>query len=178
MAEALVDERTTFRPSDNRGDWLGYGIYFFENAPLRAHRWARTWACRGGEEPAVVEAEIDLTDCLDLLDIGAYEALRTRYPDLDTATTPNQTPLLVSNGYAPLPPSSQPIRNFMDRALIDFTVELLRELDDPMEIRSVRGAFLWGRAVFPESFVFNRSHVQIAVRDPKMISKPKLVTIP
>jgi hypothetical protein len=29
-----------FRASDNDYDWLGTGIYFFQDAPLRAKQWA------------------------------------------------------------------------------------------------------------------------------------------
>ncbi len=35
-----------FRASDNDYDWLGTGIYFFQDAPLRAKQWANTTASR------------------------------------------------------------------------------------------------------------------------------------
>src|SRR5579863_9508112 len=39
-AEVIVREGL-FQPSENDYDWLGHGIYFWEEAPCRAWRWAR-----------------------------------------------------------------------------------------------------------------------------------------
>ena len=49
---------TAFEASRNDYDWLGDGVYFFQDAPARALEWARQ---RFGEDAAVLGAEIDLT---------------------------------------------------------------------------------------------------------------------
>ena len=46
-----------FDLSRNEYDWLGEGVYFFQDAPQRALDWARE---RFGREAAVVMAMIDL----------------------------------------------------------------------------------------------------------------------
>jgi hypothetical protein len=55
----------------------------------------------------------------------------------------------------------------LDRDVINYAVGVLGERG--LAIRSVRAAFSEGTAVFPTSALFDRSHVQIAVRDPTVI---------
>jgi len=54
-----------FLVRENSYDWLGPGVYFWENDPIRALQ----WAClpeRKIERPTLVGAVIDLGRCLDL----------------------------------------------------------------------------------------------------------------
>lgn len=53
-----------FRPSKNDWDWLGHGIYFWQDAPYRAESWARLWLRRQGYEGpvAVVQPRFGWTD--------------------------------------------------------------------------------------------------------------------
>ena len=64
VAERLLDGKP-FHKSTNDYDWLGSGVYFWEYAPFRAHDWARQ---RYGARGVVIGAEINLGDCLNLLD--------------------------------------------------------------------------------------------------------------
>ena len=36
----LASSSENLKESDRRGDWLGRGAYFWENAPCRAYEWA------------------------------------------------------------------------------------------------------------------------------------------
>jgi hypothetical protein len=65
-AAAQVVLRDGFRVSRNVYDWLGDGVYFFQDAPNRAREWA---AQRYGSDGVVIRSIIRLDDCLDLLDI-------------------------------------------------------------------------------------------------------------
>lgn len=63
-----------FKREEREWHWLGQGVYFWQDAPLRAWEWAEHKALEeraSGKqaEPAVVSATIDLTECLDLLDM-------------------------------------------------------------------------------------------------------------
>ena len=65
-----------FQLSRNDYDWLGDGVYFFQDGLLRAWQWARE---RHGDEAAVIGAEIRLVDCMDLLDSWLdYEVILTK----------------------------------------------------------------------------------------------------
>ncbi len=74
--------------SRNDFDWLGQGIYFWENSPSRALDYAveqkhhpRNQAPRV-TNPAVVGAVIELGYCLNLLDAAFLTILRKAYDDL------------------------------------------------------------------------------------------------
>jgi hypothetical protein len=70
-AEALVTGNA-FQRSQNGYDWLGEGIYFWEDGPNRAAEWARQ---RFGDSGAVVKATVDLGRCLNLLDTAHFSGL-------------------------------------------------------------------------------------------------------
>jgi hypothetical protein len=145
-----------FRISRNDYDWLGDGAYFFQDAPLRAWEWARK---RFGAEAAVIGAEIDLTDCMDLFDARWHDVIREAYSDLvrrlnqEGRTLPRQT----SGAHR------------LDRAVINRTVGALD--DRGILVRAVRAAFIEGEPLFPESALWNQTHIQIAVRDPSAIKR-------
>lgn len=69
--------------STNDYDWLGNGIYFWENSYDRALEWAQTH--KAEEEPSVVGAVIDLGFCLNLSDYGCTQALCQAYELLKKA---------------------------------------------------------------------------------------------
>jgi hypothetical protein len=56
-----------FRVSDNDYDWLGEGVYFFQDAPYRAMQWATQ---QHPQHPAVIRATIQLDNCIDLISSG------------------------------------------------------------------------------------------------------------
>jgi hypothetical protein len=50
-----------FRISDKDYDWLGEGVYFFQDAPYRAMQWATQ---QYPQDPAVIRALIQLDNCI------------------------------------------------------------------------------------------------------------------
>lgn len=64
-------------PSTNKYDWLGNGIYFWENSYERALEWANTHY--GPEEGSVIGAVISLGRCLDLTDYASVPILKEGY---------------------------------------------------------------------------------------------------
>ena len=69
---ADIIEREGFRLSQNDYDWLGDGVYFFQDGLFRAWQWARD---RHGDDAAVIGADIRLVDCMDLLGVSWNEVL-------------------------------------------------------------------------------------------------------
>ncbi len=54
-------------PSQGKNEWLGHGIYFWENDPQRALEWAQNGnAKKPIQQPDVVGVVLDLGLCLDL----------------------------------------------------------------------------------------------------------------
>lgn len=139
-----------FQVSRNEYDWLGDGPYFFQDSPSRAWEWARE---RFGDRAAVIGAEIDLADCLDLLDSRWHAVVREAYDDILQSAQ--------EEGYE-LPEQTSGAHR-LDRLIINRTVKVLGRRG--VQVRSVRTAFPEGEPLFPGSALWTKAHVQIAVRD-------------
>lgn len=63
-------------PSQNSYDWLGEGIYFWEASQTRAEQWAVE---QFGDQADVLEVEIELGQCLNLLENTYHDDLRATY---------------------------------------------------------------------------------------------------
>lgn len=74
VAERVLAGKQHLRYSNNKHDWLGNGIYFWESSPQRAMEWAEfvrdnpSVSSGKVETPAVVGAIIDLGYCGTLHD--------------------------------------------------------------------------------------------------------------
>lgn len=77
--------KTELRHSRNSYDWLGHGVYFWENSHERARQYAEQASHRKNskiKKPFVIGAIIDLGNCLDLLDKRWLDFLRVAYDDM------------------------------------------------------------------------------------------------
>lgn len=157
-AEEIIEQG--FRPSRNVYDWLGDGIYFFQDGLERARGWAKQ---EHGDDGAVLRAKISLDGCMDLLDRRWFSVLSEAH---DTVITLHRRAGLRL-------PTQQGGAHGMDRLVINMAAEALS--DDGQPIRSVRGIFQEGRPAFPGSALFDQAHIQIAVRDPAAITTLELL---
>src|SRR5437879_4037246 len=66
--------RNGFRASDSDAEWLGRGIYFFEEDEGRARDWAKAIHA---DAPAVLGAAIDVGSVLDLFDQPTTDDLKS-----------------------------------------------------------------------------------------------------
>lgn len=185
IAQQIAANRLPFKPSVNNDDWLGGGIYFFQDGLSRARTWAVNRYRDGAEIPAVLAVDIDLTHCIDLFDSSACFALSRAYQAFEIHAAnlladPVQAGLCVENGDVFTtacrevdPRKRKPIQNFRDRAMVDWYVDRLLKNGQP--VNSVRGMFLSGKAVFPESHLFNWAHAQIAVVNPVVLGRAEIV---
>jgi len=146
VAEALLSGRDVMLSSDNDYDWLGSGIYFWEEAPARAFLWAQS---KFGKDASVVGAKIRLGRCLNLMDVEAYGPLRETYE------------VLKASGRAL--PFNTPYCHRLDCLVINTAMEYAEKVvGKPYD--TVRCPFAEGHPVFPESKLYDLSHIQIAVR--------------
>jgi hypothetical protein len=61
VARKVLSGKDDFRPSENAWDWLGHGVYFWEDSRLRAEQWAQEESRRHGSQikhPVVAGAVI------------------------------------------------------------------------------------------------------------------------
>jgi len=84
----VLNGKDELLPSQNSWDWLGEGVYFWEQNPLRAMEYAQASAKRTQfnkvpiKTPFVLGAIIDLGNCLNLVESGSLEILGQAYKGL------------------------------------------------------------------------------------------------
>jgi hypothetical protein len=167
VAEAIFTDTTPhLRASQNEYDWLGHGIYFWENSPERAMAWAtsqrsRRRAAHKINEPAVIGAVIDLGHCLNLLDSKYGQIIKSGYSDL-SASLLNAGKSMPTNRK---PPNSDEILlRALDCAVVN-TIHARRKEDRLQPFDSVRAAFIEGKPIYDSGGFFEKTHIQVCVRD-------------
>jgi hypothetical protein len=92
----VLNGKAELKEKENDYDWLGHGIYFWDNSPSRAMEWAielsklkRTSI----KKPAVIGAILDLGYCLDLLDYKNLEFVKTGYTILERTMAAFEAPI-------------------------------------------------------------------------------------
>lgn len=84
----ILNGRDWLRPSNNSWDWLGDGVYFWEENPGRALEYAQESAQRKQfnlvriSTPFVLGAVIDLGHCLNLVERESLQILSEAYESL------------------------------------------------------------------------------------------------
>lgn len=167
VGEAILSGQTKhLKHSQNDYDWLGGGIYFWENDPKRALEFAEDvrknpMKSKGAiKKSFVVGAVIDLRMCCNLLDRSALDELKDSYDFLDSMSKATQEPLPVNN------------LGRMARRLDCLVIETMHQLREPSGLGSydtVRGAIWEGGALYPGAHIEKLNHVQIAVRNTECI---------
>jgi len=90
--------------SDNKWDWLGDGIYFWEHNPNRALEYAienasgRQFNKKKIKTPFVLGAIIELGNCLNLIDPHSLEVLKLAHASLSKTTREAAGIMPVNNG--------------------------------------------------------------------------------
>lgn len=156
-----------FQVKENHWDWLGHGIYFWQDAPHRAREWGRFWGKKGARI-AVLKARIVLTDCVDLLDI-AWDATIREQADAFTDKIARQKDVSLRNYRR----GKQKGRHELDCAFFEYLHGILSEVGSPF--RCVRAAVTEGDPILEDSPICYRSHVQIAVRDSTLIQEVEVI---
>lgn len=168
VVEKVVAGRENLLASKNDYDWLGNGIYFWENNESRALQWAEELAKRrrsSVKKPAVIGAIIDLGYCLDLTDSLCLEELRKGYETLVTMCkeTGMQMPENTSMGN-----STDLLLRKLDCAVIE-TMHKINKLANKRPYDSVKGVFWEGKPLYPNAGFAEKNHIQICVCNPNCI---------
>ena len=156
-------------PSENDYDWLGTGIYFWENSAQRALEWAKLvhenprFTCARIGEPFVVGAIIDLGSCLDLLEAESIAVVAKGYQRLKESYEIAGAPMLENKRVE----GEWMIRR-LDCAVINY-VHLHREEQGEPAFDSVRAPFVEGPPLYQNAGFHERTHIQICVRNSAQI---------
>lgn len=164
LAERVVLRKDALRASTNDYDWLGSGLYFWENDPARARLWAEEKLAQAGaaeSEPAVLGAVIEPGRCLNLTELESLRMVESAHVRLRE---------LCETAGKPLPRNGGPegkVRR-LDAAVMDM-LHLMREERGFAPFDTVRGFFVEGSPLYKGSGFRRLDHVQVCVRNPAQI---------
>lgn len=161
VADKVFYGKEGLKASMNDYDWLGNGIYFWENNMERALQWAKD--SPKVKEPAVIGAVINLGYCMDLMDTEFLKDLKNAYNALKTSMKLADKPMPENEGSTP-----DKLLRKLDCAVIQ-TVHRSNEREGTASYDSVRGVFWEGKELFPNAFFKEKNHIQICVRNPNCI---------
>lgn len=156
--------RSGFVASRNDYDWIGCGVYFFQDAPMYARDWCTNYRRTervGLEDCVVLRCEVRYRDWIDLCDSAWMSQLRGMADLVPAGIT--QDPFLSG---------ASATRHWFDYQLIELTVDALEQKG--VSVRAVRSPFLEGMPVAANSHFHDCQHVQIAVRDTSILGPPEV----
>ena len=162
--ENILAGKAKLQTSNNDYDWLGSGIYFWENNPQRALNYANNIkdnSYRGKtiiNEPFVIGAIIDLGHCLNLTETKSIDILKQGYDILVGTCNKANFPL----------PSNKHLLRHLDCAVINTIHQFNKDKNNP-QFDSVRGLFLEGDKIYDGAGFLKETHIQICVRNPNCI---------
>ncbi|MBG1233976.1 hypothetical protein [Aestuariivirga litoralis] len=164
--ERVAGINTGFQAGKRAASWLGEGIYFFYNAPLHAENWSKTVAKRKTRtgKPVVITANITLGNTLNLLDSEHWDRMRAIANILDPNRLKQLSPKAL---YLKRTPKNLG-ENVGDHYLMEAYINWLED-ETKTEIDTVIAAFIEGKPIHPDSWLFDQSHVAISVRTPGRI---------
>lgn len=162
-----------WRHSQNPWDWLGRGIYFWEHGPERAREWAEASAERkrakgdANAQPAVIGAIIQLGRCLDLAEVTHTAVLRKTFVSLAANFERRGETMPANEEFIPGDIDLKLRR--LDCLVINTCLAVENPANRAGYFQTVRCPFPEGEPAFRGSKIANKTHIQIAVRDPACI---------
>lgn len=154
--------------SSNDYDWLGNGIYFWEQNLERAWQWANEKAAdpkSNIKNPAVIGAVLNLGNCLNLSDSRSIGTLKTQYEIF-------KTEMKIANKEMPVNRNVKDNNDVLLRRLDCAVIESLHEErrhSGENEYDSVRGVFFEGESIYAGSEFKEKTHIQICIKNPNCI---------
>lgn len=166
--DKILYEHEPFKSSNNDYDWLGNGMYFWEQNLERAWEWATCGMTNPKlkiETPAVIGAVIDLGNCLNLLDSHSIQMLKLQYEVFKSKMSILGEPMPINKNRRG---NDDLLLRYLDCAVIEDLHKDRKECGDrPYD--SVRGVFFEGKPIYGTSGFMEQSHIQICVRNPNCI---------
>jgi len=164
----VLNGKSQLNQSENEYDWLGNGIYFWENNLKRAWQFANELKDnpRKGKavisQSAVLGAVIDLGDCLDLIDSEYLDLVKDSFYSTELSYQMIGMKL----------PDNRKANNstdFLLRNLDCLVIESLHKKRLPLSFDSVRGVFWEGEELYHNAGFKEKNHIQICIRNPNCI---------
>jgi hypothetical protein len=171
----LVNNPDKIEISKKPYDWLGHGLYFWENNYTRALEWAQDKKTKGKiDKPAVLGAVLQLGYCCDFLD-SKFIRLIKKHHNLMTESYKSAGKSLPENIDKPDDAHHDKLIRKLDCAVIEFMHQNILEqhhqdieankYSDIKIFDSTRGVFTEGGPAFAGAGLLEKSHIQICIRN-------------
>ncbi len=167
MGETILSGDAGFKASTNDYDWLGHGMYFWENSPHRAEKY--------GDElknlrktlntPFVIGAVIHLGYCFDLLESHSLQLLKEHYFSLKNTYLKVGLEMPKNNNIGKKP--DRLLRKLDCAVFESMHSEMKKTEEKPFD--SIRAAFWEGKELYPSAGFKEKNHIQICIRNPNCI---------
>lgn len=168
VRDALLGGTADLKPSNNPYDWLGPGIYFFEDDWKRALYFAQTaaenperkYTAKPIEEPAVVGVILRVERWLDMATQEGIDEFLIAHRSLELVIQAKGRKMPI-NKPASDDDEEMLLRN-LDRAVFKLLHEGRLQQGLP-SYQAVRGPFTQGKPVVDTSAIRRHTHIQLAV---------------
>lgn len=168
IAYEILNKKTDFRPSHNNYDWLGRGIYFWENNYERAQQYAIEDSRRATtkiKNPFVLGAILDLGNCFDLLDQKYLDFLKFSYTEFKKSIEETNRPMPQNASFGVYDFDFK--KRELDCAVIRYAHTLAEK--EGLRFDSVRAAFWEGEPLYEGAGFRSANHIQLAILNPDCI---------
>ena len=160
----VLNGKKALKPSKNPWDWLGPGVYFWEQNPERALEYA-IQSAEGTQfnkvrikTPFVIGTSIHLGNCLNLMEPQSISILESAYNGLLKIHEATGKEMPVNNG----------ANRLLDCAVLKY-VHQSRLDQGELPYDTIRSAFQEGREIYPTAPFTTQLHIQICVINLDMI---------
>lgn len=165
LARRLILREVEMGKSANPYDWLGHGIYFWENDVKRALEFARD--VKKCKEPFVIGAVLDLGYCLDLTCRDNLTYLKGIWTSL---VEPSVEKGEVKLNKAPLHKGENGdlLLRYLDCRVIN-AMHDFNAANGFAPFDSVRAGFWEGEEIYQTAGFLDKNHIQICICNPNCI---------
>ena len=162
IGREIVAGQKELKPSQNSYDWLGHGIYFWEDNFARAKKWSEDQSKRKNtsvKQPFVIGAVLDLGNCFDLLRQDCLDFLAMQYRVMLKDLELEDEPIPKNQAWTAADIDFK--KRELDCAVIRYAVEAAKEMGVVYD--SVRAVFWEGEELYPSAGFKQYNHIQIAI---------------
>ncbi len=160
----VLNGETDLNPSTNSWDWLGQGVYFWEQNPTRALEYAIESSQKKQfnkvpiKTPFVLGAIIELGNCLNLIEHASISILKEAYVGLEA---------YCKEAGRNMPENKGDVRR-LDCAVVRYVHET-RKRKGEKAYDTIRCAFSEGDLLYQDSNFSTRLHIQVCVLNSDLI---------
>jgi hypothetical protein len=160
----VLNGKDQLKQSENAWDWLGGGVYFWEQNPGRALEYAIEVA-KGRQKnngpiktPFVIGAIIELGNCLNLMEPNSLSIVKEAHTSLEKMIAGSKQKM----------PVNKDAKRRLDCAVIQY-VHQTNKNQGITPYDTIRSAFLEGDRIYPGSNFTDRLHIEICVINTELI---------